>query len=581
MADSSRRRRRMPHPTVVPAFVVLASTAAATTPAASGGPAAMAPPPRRPTAAFASSASGKRSSSPERSGGRGKPDDGDGVGLGFEGNTAGVMRRRGHPPGAAAAAGRRRRSLALLSSRLGSSSSSSSSSRLGFAAEVPRLAGGQIKTRWWTVGPSSSSEVQQRRGLFEWGVVATSASWRLGSSTTSRPGSNDTTPSSNPDTWRHRSERPPAVSSDADGSGAAATAAAAAEAAAAYSALCPALHGWPFPEVVEPPPPQQQEGRERERERKRDRPAPAGRRRGVAEVDTKAPGRGTALTADATGVASAADSPGARAATAVLIVEGGGQEELSGRRVAAPGAATIRPPPSRAGAATGAFGGVRFDVAASAEGGSGGVTGGAGRVDPDEGRRATVSTGGGRAGGSGSGGGGGGTRGGGSGGKRATRKRPRGGGVATFESAEDRALRQLLLEATKSGRGGVALRALRLMVEENLSVSQKQYVGAMEACMRQGSWTSGLEVFRLLLEDLRPRGLSPKQSTWRSLARGLRSVGQADQALVVLRQALRAGVGGIDEQVCSILLDLCAVKGRMGLAEEIASLMETHRIPKG
>ncbi|CBN79142.1 conserved unknown protein [Ectocarpus siliculosus] len=119
------------------------------------------------------------------------------------------------------------------------------------------------------------------------------------------------------------------------------------------------------------------------------------------------------------------------------------------------------------------------------------------------------------------------------------------------------------------------------MVEENLSVSQKQYVGAMEACMRQGSWTSGLEVFRLLLEDLRPRGLSPKQSTWRSLARGLRSVGQADQALVVLRQALRAGVGGIDEQVCSILLDLCAVKGRMGLAEEIASLMETHRIPKG
>ncbi|CAM9879311.1 unnamed protein product [Ectocarpus sp. 12 AP-2014] len=103
----------------------------------------------------------------------------------------------------------------------------------------------------------------------------------------------------------------------------------------------------------------------------------------------------------------------------------------------------------------------------------------------------------------------------------------------------------------------------------------------MEACMRQGSWTSGLEVFRLLLEDLRPRGLSPKQSTWRSLARGLRSVGQADQALVVLRQALRAGVGGIDEQVCSILLDLCAVKGRMGLAEEIASLMETHRIPKG
>lgn len=34
--------------------------------------------------------------------------------------------------------------------------------------------------------------------------------------------------------------------------------------------------------------------------------------------------------------------------------------------------------------------------------------------------------------------------------------------------------------------------------------------------------------------------------------RGLRSVGQADQALVVLRQALRAGVGGIDEQVCSI-----------------------------
>ena len=34
-------------------------------------------------------------------------------------------------------------------------------------------------------------------------------------------------------------------------------------------------------------------------------------------------------------------------------------------------------------------------------------------------------------------------------------------------------------------------------------------------------------------------------------------------------------------QVCSILLDLCAVKGRMGLAEEIASLMEIHRIPKG
>lgn len=34
-------------------------------------------------------------------------------------------------------------------------------------------------------------------------------------------------------------------------------------------------------------------------------------------------------------------------------------------------------------------------------------------------------------------------------------------------------------------------------------------------------------------------------------------------------------------QVCSILLDLCAVKGRMGLAEEIASLMDTHGIRKG
>ncbi|CAM9712351.1 unnamed protein product, partial [Ectocarpus sp. 12 AP-2014] len=122
------------------------------------------------------------------------------------------MRRRGHPPGAAAAAGR---SLALLSSRLGSSSS-----RLGFAVEVPRLAGGQIKTRWWKVGAFSSSEVRKRRGLFEWGVLATSTSWRLGSSMT-RAGRNDTTPSSNPDTWRHRSERPLAVSSDADGSGAA------------------------------------------------------------------------------------------------------------------------------------------------------------------------------------------------------------------------------------------------------------------------------------------------------------------------------------------------------------------------
>ncbi|CAN0403853.1 unnamed protein product [Ectocarpus fasciculatus] len=510
----------MPHPTVVPAFVVLASTAAATTTAASGGPAAVAPPPRRPTAAFTSSTSGNRSSTPERRrDGRGRAGDGDGLGLGFESNTAGVMRTRGHPPGTAAA-GRRRRSLALLSSRLGSSSGSSS--RLGFAAEVPRLAGGQIKTRCWKGGPTSSSEVQ-RTGLFEWGMVATSTSWRLGSSsTTKRAGGNDTTPS-NPDTWRNRSERPPAVSSDTDGSSGAVTAAAAA-AAAAYSALCPALHGadygWSFPAGAEPPPTQQQqEGRERERERI----PPVGRRRGATEAERKAPGRGMALAADATGVAAAADSPaGAHAVTAVLTVEGDGPEELSGRRVAAPGAAPPPPPPppGRAGAATGAFGGVRFDAAASAERSSSGgdLTAGAGRVDPDEVRRATVNTGGGRSGGSGSGGGG--TGGGGSGGgKRAARKRPRGGGVATFESAEDKALRQMLLEATKSGRGGVALRALRLMVEENLLVSQKQYVGAMEACMRQGSWTSGLEVFRLLLEDLRPRGLSPKQSTWRSLAR--------------------------------------------------------------
>ncbi|CAM9388927.1 unnamed protein product [Scytosiphon promiscuus] len=169
---------------------------------------------------------------------------------------------------------------------------------------------------------------------------------------------------------------------------------------------------------------------------------------------------------------------------------------------------------------------------------------------------------------------------GGGGGKRGTRKRQR-NGAAAFTSAEDKALRELLTGAIKTGKGGAALRALRLMVEERLPVSQKQFVGAMEACMRQGSWTSGLEVFRLLLEDLRPRGLSPKQSTWRSLARGLRSAGQADQGLAVLRQALEGGVEGIDEQVCSILLDLCAVKGRMGLAEEITALMETHRIPKG
>ncbi|CAM9547767.1 unnamed protein product, partial [Ectocarpus sp. 13 AM-2016] len=345
----------------------------------------MAPPPRRPTAAFASSASGNRSGGPERSGGRRRADDGDDVGLGFEGNTAGVMRSHGDPPGAAAAAGRRRRSLALLSSRLGSSSGNSS--RLCFAAEVPRLAGGQMKIRWRKVGASSSSEVQKRRGLFEWGVVATSTSWRLASSTTSRAGSNDTTPSSNPDTWRHRSERPPAVSSDADGSGAADTAAAA---AAAYSALCPALHGWSFPEVVKPPPSQEQEGREQERER--ECPPPAGRRGGAAEVETKAPERGTLPTADATGVASAADSPGVRAATAVLTVEGDGQEDLSGSRLAAPGAPPpLPPPPSRLGAATGTFGRVRFDVAASAEGGSGGVTGGAGRVDPGEGGRAAVS----------------------------------------------------------------------------------------------------------------------------------------------------------------------------------------------
>ena len=32
------------------------------------------------------------------------------------------------------------------------------------------------------------------------------------------------------------------------------------------------------------------------------------------------------------------------------------------------------------------------------------------------------------------------------------------------------------------------------------------------------------------------------------LGRGLRSVGQADQAVAVLRQALKAGVKGIDEQ---------------------------------
>ncbi|CAM9831722.1 unnamed protein product, partial [Sphacelaria rigidula] len=97
----------------------------------------------------------------------------------------------------------------------------------------------------------------------------------------------------------------------------------------------------------------------------------------------------------------------------------------------------------------------------------------------------------------------------------------------------------------------------------------------------QGSWTSGLECFRLLLEDLRPRKLSPSQATWRSLARGLRSAGQADQGVTVLRQALEAGLGGIDEPVCSILLDLCAVKGRMGLAEEISSLMDVHGIQKG
>lgn len=37
----------------------------------------------------------------------------------------------------------------------------------------------------------------------------------------------------------------------------------------------------------------------------------------------------------------------------------------------------------------------------------------------------------------------------------------------------------------------------------------------------------------------------------------------------------------LSPQVCTILLDLCAVKQRMGLAEDIVCLMESHRIPKG
>ncbi|CAM9412051.1 unnamed protein product, partial [Hapterophycus canaliculatus] len=563
--------RRLPHPTVVPAFVMLASTAAATEgSAAAAGWATAETLARASTAAFASATTGVGSGTARGRGGSPL-----GRGSASKAGRGPTAARRSSSADASAAP---RRSEVLLFASPSSSSCSSpffnSGLGFGFAAEAVRNAASPLAVGGWRKAAIGVA----RERLFGGASLASSGP-ATGSGEKSASASSQSPAGDG-------SERAPALSRDdrlgeggsdesegrrgAGAAAAAATAAAAAVAAGvAYSALCPALDGadgrLPFSTAPDPSSPPEQQPQQRRFDADRGLLETAGGREAKTaglEDERNAAGEARAVSDTRT------TNNGAAAATATARAEVRNDarlRETAGRgMVGAAAAAVAAPPPSNV-STVGARGGVVLDGAAARPGSRRAATVSA----PPE--RASAARAGRDSGGDNLGGGGG---------KRVTRKRQR-NGVAAFTSAEDRALRELLTGAIKTGKGGAALRALRLMVEEKLPVSQKQFVGAMEACMRQGSWTSGLEVFRLLLEDLRPRGLSPKQSTWRSLARGLRSVGQADQGLAVLRQALEGGVQGIDEQVCSILLDLCAVKGRMGLAEEIASLMETHRISKG
>lgn len=364
----------------------------------------------------------------------------------------------------------------------------------GVAAEAVRKAASPIAVAGWRKGGVGAAIGVARERLFG-GASLASTSRHAG------PGEKPSSPSPASD----GSKRTPALLSDdglgdgggdnaggrnGAGSAAAAAAAAAVAAGVAYSALCPALDGAddrvPFSAAADASRPRERQPQQRRFDSDRGlleetgggeaETAGSGDRQRVALSPPLLQQEGSRVTRDGSdsllpgdeasdrrrGVRPGLQQREQRAAGEMSVgrnaersiggaaaagAGAGARSNAQVRETAVRGVVVAAAPPPRTPNAMGAFGGVALDPAvARSEGTRLASLAVAERDSVPEGGE-----------------GGGDNFGPGSGRKRMTRKRQR-NGTAAFTSAEDKALRELLTEAIKTGKGGAALRALRLMV---------------------------------------------------------------------------------------------------------------------
>ncbi|KAG5182086.1 hypothetical protein JKP88DRAFT_319758 [Tribonema minus] len=130
-----------------------------------------------------------------------------------------------------------------------------------------------------------------------------------------------------------------------------------------------------------------------------------------------------------------------------------------------------------------------------------------------------------------------------------------------------------------------------LRVGQHVDISA--YEAVISLCVGTGDWRAALKAFERYLEGVRSAGALPPLATFRTLVRGLQKAGQVDAAAAILHIALRGASSSsssgaaapslpvADEQLCSVVLDLCAETGRMTLAETIVDAMHDRGVPAG
>ncbi|KAG5192026.1 hypothetical protein JKP88DRAFT_294442 [Tribonema minus] len=145
-----------------------------------------------------------------------------------------------------------------------------------------------------------------------------------------------------------------------------------------------------------------------------------------------------------------------------------------------------------------------------------------------------------------------------------------------------------LREALRRGHSGAVLQALQSMLESGNTPDAGMFDAAVALCMGNGQWRLGLKAFEHHLESAESQGRLPPLASFRLVIRGLYGARQPDPAVAVLHVALRGapsssggGSGGAavaDPELCCLVLDLCADKRRMGLAEGVVAAMARARV---